>query len=119
MNFLYAFLIGGLICIPAQILIDLTKITPARILVLYVVFGVLLGDLGFYSPLFEFAGSGASVPLIGFGAAIAKGTREAIDSFGAIGILKGPFTAASAGCSASLLLGFFFSLFFKSKPKRA
>ena len=113
-----AFLIGGLICIPAQLLIDLTKLTPARILVLYVCFGVFIGGVGLYQPLFDLAGAGVSVPLIGFGANIAKGVMEAVDEYGALGILKGPFTAASIGCSAALIFGYLVTLLFKSKPKR-
>lgn len=119
MNYLFAFLIGGLICIPAQILIDTTKLTPARILVLYVLIGALISSLGLYKPLFDIAGAGASVPLIGFGATVIKGTKELIDDAGAIGILKGPFSSASAGCSAAIILGYLVSLIFKSKPKRA
>lgn len=119
MNYLFAFLIGGLICVPAQILIDTTKLTPARILVLYVVLGSVISSLGLYSPLFDLAGAGASVPLIGFGAAVIKGTKDLIDEVGAIGILKGPFSSASAGCSAAIILGYIVSLIFRSKPKRA
>ena len=119
MNYFFAFLIGGLICVPAQLLIDLTKLTPARILVLYVCLGSLLAALGAYKPLFDIAGAGASVPLIGFGAAIVKGTKEIIDSDGLIGILKGPFSSASAGCSTALLSGYLISLIFKSKSKKA
>ena len=117
MNYLYAFLLGGLICIPAQLLIDLTKLTPARILVIYVCFGAFLSAIGLYDPLFEFGGAGASIPLIGFGATIVNGTRKIIESDGAIGILKGPFSSAAAGCSAALILGYFISLIFKGKPK--
>jgi stage V sporulation protein AE len=119
LNYLFSFLIGGLICIPAQILIDKTKLSPARILVLYVIFGSLLSAFDIYSPLFKIAGAGASVPLIGFGATVIKGTKELIDEIGPIGILKGPFSSASAGCSAAIILGYIVSLIFKSKPKRA
>ena len=116
---IFAFLIGGLICVIAQILIDLTKLTPARILVLYVCFGALLGGIGLYEPLFNFSGAGVSVPLIGFGATVARGVKEAIDTDGAIGILTGPFTASAAGCSAALVFGYVAALVFKGKPKRA
>ena len=102
----------------AQILIDLTALTPARILVMYVVLGVLLGALGLYEPLYDFAGCGASVPLVGFGGNIAKGIREAIDRDGAIGILTGGFTAASAGCASALIFGYLSSLIFSGKPKK-
>ena len=114
----FAFLIGGLICVVAQLLIDFTKLTPARILVLFVSTGVFLGGIGVYDFLFEFSGAGASVPLLGFGATVATGVKEAVDKEGLIGILKGPFTAAAAGCSASLVFGYIVCLLFKGKPKR-
>lgn len=113
------FITGGLISAAAQILIDLTKLTPARILVLYVCIGVFLGSVGIYSALFDFAGAGISVPLIGFGANVAEGVKDAIDNDGFIGIFKGPFTAASAGCSAALVFGYVTCLIFKGKPKRS
>jgi len=115
----FAFLIGGLICVIAQLLIDLTKLTPARILVLYVTFGVFLGGVGLYTPLFDFAGAGVSVPLIGFGGNVARGVMEAVEKDGALGILTGPFTAAAAGCSAALVFGYLSALIFKGKPKRS
>lgn len=115
----FAFLIGGLICIAAQLLIDLTKLTPARILVLYVCVGVFLGGIGLYRIIFDFAGAGISVPLVGFGGNVANGVKEAINKDGAIGILTGPFTASAAGCSAALVFGYLFALLFKGKPKRA
>ena len=115
---LLSFAVGGLFCVAAQILIDLTSLTPARILVLYVAGGVLLGATGLYDPLFSFAGCGASVPLIGFGANIARGVKEAIDREGAIGILTGGFSAASAGCSAALIFGYLSALLFSGKPKK-
>ena len=114
-----AFAIGGFISVCAQILIDLTKLTPARILVLMVCFGVFLGGTGIYDFLFELAGAGVSVPLIGFGANVAKGVAEAIDSEGLIGILKGPLSAAAAGCTAALVFGYIICLIFKGKPKRS
>ena len=115
---LFAFLIGGLFCVVAQILIDKTKLTPARILVSYVVLGVLLGATGVFAPLFELAGTGASLPLVGFGANVAKGVREAVDEKGIMGVLGGAFSAAAVGCTVSLLMGFIMSLFFKGKSKR-
>ncbi len=116
---IFSFLIGGTVCIVAQILIDLTKLTPARILVLYVCLGVLLGGVGLYEPIFDFSGAGISVPLIGFGGTVAKGVKEAIDKDGVLGILTGPFTASSAGCSAALVFGYLTAFIFKGKPKRA
>ena len=115
---LLSFAVGGLFCVAAQILIDLTSLTPARILVLYVTGGVLLGATGLYDLLFSFAGCGASVPLVGFGANIARGVREAIDREGALGILTGGFSAASAGCSAALIFGSLSALLFSGKPKK-
>ena len=105
-----AFLIGGAICALVQIFIDKTMLTPARILVTLVCLGVLLYATGVYEPLFEIFGCGVSVPLIGFGATIARGVREAIDSTGAIGILTGGLTSTSAGITLALLLGLLFSL---------
>ena len=116
---IFSFLIGGAVCIVAQILIDLTKLTPARILVLYVCLGVLLGGIGLYEPIFDFSGAGISVPLVGFGGTVANGVKEAIDKDGALGILTGPFTASAAGCSAALVFGYLTALIFKGKPKRA
>ena len=117
-DILFAFAVGGIFCVIAQLLIDLTKLTPARILVLYVTVGVVLGAIGLYQPLLSFAGCGASVPLIGFGGLIAKGVREAIDEKGMIGILSGGISAASAGITASLLLGYLVAVFFRGKPKK-
>ncbi len=115
---LIAFAVGGFLCVVAQILIDKTAITPAKILVGYVISGIIIGGTGLYEPLFELAGCGVSLPLIGFGANVAKGVREAVDSMGVLGILGGAFSAASIGCTVSLLMGFLMSLFFKGKPKR-
>ena len=115
---LLAALMGGLICLFAQILIDKSKITPAKILVGMVVFGVFLGAVGIYDPLFKIFGCGVSVPLLGFGGNIANGVREAVEKEGALGILKGPFTAMSAGTSLALLLGLLLSVFFKGKSKK-
>jgi len=116
-NYIYAFVVGGLFCVIAQILIDKTKITPARILVTYVVAGVVLGALGIYKYIVDFAGAGATVPLTGFGNALAEGVREAVDKDGLIGALTGGITAAAAGISASMVFAFLASLFFKSKNK--
>ena len=117
MGYLNAFLVGGALCGIGQILIDRTKLTPARILTGYVVLGVVLSALGAYAPLSEFAGAGASVPLTGFGHVLAKGVREAIDKDGAIGILKGGLSAAAAGICASVVLGVVCSLVFKTHEK--
>lgn len=115
MIFLKAFLIGGFICAIGQILIDSTSLTPARILVSFVIAGVVLGALGLYKPIIDFAGAGATVPLTGFGANMAEGIRKAVAQKGLLGALTGPFTAAAAGISAALLLGVAAS--FVTKPK--
>lgn len=114
---LWAFLIGGAICAIAQILIDKTSLTPARILVLYVVCGVVLGAIGIYKPLIDFAGAGATLPLTGFGYLISEGMRKAIDERGALGIFTGALTAASGGTCAALVFGFFAAVFAKSKRR--
>lgn len=114
MNYLWAFLIGGVLCAVGQLFIDLTKLTPARILTGYVVAGVVLSAAGLYAPLAEFAGAGASVPLLGFGHLLAKGVRTAVAEKGASGILTGGLTAASAGITASLVCGVVCSLVGKS-----
>lgn len=118
MTYLWAFIVGGLFCIIAQILIDKTKLTPARILVGYVVAGVILGAIGLYEPLVNFAGAGAKVPLTGFGYVIAKGVREAIDEKGFMGILTGPLTASAAGITAALVFGLLAAVIFKDKKKK-
>lgn len=115
--YLWAFLVGGGLCVIAQILIDRTKLTPARILVLYVVVGVFLGAIGVYRPLAEFAGAGATVPLTGFGYAISVGVREAVDEQGLLGALTGGLTSAAGGIAAALIFGYLVCLFFKGKPK--
>ena len=114
MDYLWAFVVGGLICVVGQILIDKTKLTPARILTGFVVAGVILTAIGVYKPLAEFAGAGATVPISGFGYLMAQGVEKAIHSNGAIGILTGGFTAAAAGIAAAILFGFLAGLF--SKP---
>ncbi len=113
-----AFLMGGFICSVAQILIDKTKITPAKILVFFVVFGVFLGGIGMYEPLFKIFGCGMSVPLIGFGSAVARGVREAVMSDGFLGIIGGAFSAMGAGCAAALICGFIAALLVKGKSKK-
>lgn len=117
MNYLWAFVVGGLFCVVAQILIDKTKLTPARILVGYVVAGVILGALGLYKPIIDFAGAGASTPLTGFGYLISKGVREAVDEKGLLGAITGGMSATAGGISAAICFGFLASLIFKSKPK--
>lgn len=117
MDYIKAFLIGGLLCLIGQIVIDKTKLTPARILVCYVVLGVLLGALGIYQPLVDFAGAGATVPLTGFGNTLAKGIKEAVDTDGFIGIFTGGLTASAGGITAALLAGLFAGLIFKAKDK--
>lgn len=115
MIFLKAFVIGGLICVVGQLLIDLTKLTPARILVAFVVLGVILGGIGIYQPLVDWAGAGATVPLTGFGNALAQGTKEAIREQGALGIITGPLTASSAGITVAMISGLIAA--FVTKPK--
>lgn len=117
MEYLRAFLIGGLFCLIGQILIDKTKLTPARILVGYVVAGVILGALGLYEPIKEFAGAGAAVPLTGFGSALAKGVKEAVQEKGIIGSLTGGLKATAGGISAAITAGLLMSLIFKPKDK--
>lgn len=117
MEYLWAFLAGGCICAVGQLLIDLTKLTPARILTSYVVAGVLLGAVGIYKPFAEKAGAGAAVPLTGFGNLIADGVKKAVDEQGALGILTGSLTAGAAGITAALVLGLLASLFAKSSAR--
>ena len=117
MDYVWAFVIGGGICIIAQILIDKTKLTPARILVSYVVMGVILGGIGLYEPLTEFAGAGASVPLTGFGNLLAKGVKEAVDEKGFLGIFTGGLKSAAGGITAAIFAGLLASLIFKPKDK--
>ena len=112
-----AFLVGGAICALSQILIDKTKLTPARILVGYVVIGVILGGIGVYQPFAEFAGAGATVPLTGFGNLLAKGVKEAVQTDGFLGIFTGGLKAAAGGITAAVLFGLLAALFFKPKDK--
>ena len=111
MNYLWAFVTGGIICVMGQILIDLTKLTPARILVGFVVSGVILSALGLWQPVVDFAGAGATVPIIGFGHTLAHGMKEAVAKNGIVGIFTGGFTACAGGVAASLIFGFIASVF--------
>ena len=115
---LYAFLVGGTICIIGQILIDKTKLTPARILVIYVTLGTVLGGLGIYQYLVDFAGSGATVPLTGFGYNLAKGAKESVDQYGFIGAFIGGTKAAAGGIAAAIFFGYIASLISKPKMKK-
>ncbi len=117
MDYIKAFIIGGLICVTGQILIDKTKLTPAKILVCFVVTGVILQALGAYQILVDFAGAGATVPLTGFGYTLAKGTAIEINEKGILGILTGPLSAGAAGITAALMSGLIISFFTGSKDK--
>ncbi len=117
-KYLIVFVVGGFFCVIAQILIDKTKLTPARILVLYVCSGVALSALGLYQPLVEFANAGATVPLTGFGHLIAEGVRKAVDEQGLLGALTGGLGATAGGVAAAIVFGFIASLIFSSKPKK-
>lgn len=117
MDYLKSFLIGGAICLVGQLLIDKTKLTPARILVSYVVAGVILGAVGLYAPFAEFAGAGAAVPLTGFGNTLAKGVREAVDGQGFLGIFTGGLKATAGGITAAILAGLLAALLFRPKDK--
>ena len=117
MEYLKAFLVGGALCLIGQILIDKTKLTPARILVSYVVIGVILGGFGVYQKLVDFAGAGAGVPLTGFGNTLAKGVREAIEKDGFIGIFTGGLKASAGGITAAITAGLLASLIFRAKDK--
>lgn len=117
MEYLNAFLCGGILCGIGQILIDKTKLTPAKILVTYVIAGVILGGLGIYGPIREWGGTGATVPLTGFGFNLAKGVREAIDKDGWIGIFTGGFTAAAGGVTAAIVFGYLCAMIFKPRDK--
>jgi len=117
MEFVKAFLVGGALCLIGQILIDKTKLTPARILVSYVVIGVFLGAIGVYKPLVDFAGAGATVPLTGFGNTLAAGVREAVEEDGFLGIFTGGLKAAAGGITAAIFSGLLVSLIFRAKDK--
>lgn len=117
MEFIKAFVIGGALCVIGQIFIDKTSLTPARILVSFVVLGVILGAAGVYGPLVEFAGAGATVPLTGFGYSLAKGVREAVDQDGFLGIFTGGLKATAGGITAAVISGLIVSLIFKPRDK--
>ncbi len=118
MDFLQAFLVGGLICVVGQLLLSLTMMTPARILVSFVTAGVILTAIGLYEPVVEFGGAGATVPLTGFGYSLAKGVFEAVDEKGIIGIFTGGVTATSAGIAAAILFGYLVAVVFNPKTKK-
>ena len=117
MEYIKAFLVGGLLCVIGQILIDKTKLTPARILVSYVVMGVVLGSMGVYKSLTEFAGAGASVPLTGFGNLLAQGVKEAVDTQGFVGIFTGGLKSAAGGIASAVFAGLLASFLFKARDK--
>lgn len=117
MDYVKAFLVGGFLCAIAQVIIDKTKLTPARILVSYVVTGVILGGLGLYEPLVNFAGAGATVPLTGFGYALANGVGKAVEEQGFLGILTGGLAACAGGITAAMVAGLLASFFFRARDK--
>lgn len=117
MEYMKAFLVGGLFCLIGQVLIDKTKLTPARILVGYVVAGVILGAIGIYKPIVDFVGAGATVPLTGFGYTLAKGVKESIQNDGFLGILTGGLKATAGGITAAIIAGLLMSVFFKARDK--
>jgi stage V sporulation protein AE len=114
---LKAFFVGGLLCAVGQVLIDRTALTPAKILTAYVVAGVLLGAVGLYQPLADWAGAGATVPLTGFGNALAKGVKKAVEEKGVLGVFTGPLTASAGGIDAAILFGFLAAVIFKTREK--
>ena len=116
-DYIKAFVVGGSLCLIGQILIDKTKLTPARILVSYVVIGVILGAMGIYQPIADFAGAGATVPLTGFGNLLAKGVKDAVDKDGFLGIFSGGLSAAAAGISIAVFSGLLSGILFKAKDK--
>ena len=117
MDFVWAFIVGGAFCVIAQILLDKTKLTPARILVGYVTVGVILGAVGIYKPIIDFAGAGATTPLTGFGYIISEGVKKAVDEKGLLGAFTGGITAAAGGISAALIFGYISAVVFKGKSK--
>jgi len=118
MEYLIAFLVGGSICALVQILLEKTKLMPGRVMVLLVVSGAIISFLGWYEPFVEFAGAGASVPLLGFGHVLMKGVKEAVDEQGFLGLFMGGFKAGAVGCAAALIFGYIASLFFKPKMRK-
>lgn len=117
MEYIKAFLCGGVLCLIGQLLIDKTSLTPAKILVCYVVAGVVLGAVGVYQPLIDWAGAGATVPLTGFGSLLAKGVKQAVEEKGALGALTGGITSTAGGITAAIFFGFLVALVFKPKAK--
>ena len=117
MDYVKAFVVGGLLCVVGQLLIDKTKLTPARILVCYVVLGVFLGGIGLYERLVDFAGAGATMPLTGFGNTLARGVRKGIEEKGILGIFTGGLTAAAGGIAAAVVFGWLAGLIFRQKDK--
>lgn len=115
MMFLKAFVVGGLICVIGQLLIDLTKLSPAKILVMFVCIGVVLGGVGLYDKIIDFAGAGATLPLLGFGSSLAKGVREGIKQYGFMGVITGPLSACAGGVTVAILSGLVVA--FVTKPK--
>ncbi len=118
MDYLYAFLVGGIICAIGQVLIDKTKLTPARILVTFVVAGVILTAIGLYQKIVDFGGAGATVPLTGFGYSLAKGVMKEVDKIGLLGAFTGGFKATAAGLAAAVFFGFLMAMIFNPKPKQ-
>ena len=118
MEYLYAFLVGGILCVIGQILIDKTKLTPARILVIYVVAGTVLTCLGLYEPIVEFGGAGATIPLTGFGYTLGKGVMKGIAEHGLLGAFTGGVVSAAAGIAAAIFFGFLIALIFSPKKKK-
>ena len=119
MDYFNAFWVGGVICALAQILLDRTKMLPGRVMVLLVCLGAVISSFGLYEPFAEYAGAGASVPLLGYGNILMKGVKEAVDADGFIGLFKGGFKSGAVGCSAALIFGYIASLICKSKIKKA
>ena len=117
MKYVYVFIVGGLLCLVAQVLIDRTKVTPARIMVSYVLAGIILTAVGVYEPIVKFANAGATVPIIGFGYTLAKGVQKAVEADGWLGVLGGGVKGASTGIAAAIFFGMLFSLISKPKAK--
>jgi len=118
LDLLKAFVVGGIICVIGQLLIDLTKLSPGKVLSMFVVIGVLLGAIGVYEPLVEFAGSGATVPLTGFGYLLCTGVQKAVEENGILGIFTGGLTSAAGGVTAAIIFGLVMSVIFKPKSKK-
>ncbi|MBP2631840.1 MAG: stage sporulation protein [Firmicutes bacterium] len=114
-EYVMAFLVGGLICVVGQLLMDLTNLTPAHVLVVFVVVGTILGGLGWYQPLVELGGAGATIPLTGFGNSLAVGTLEGVDKYGFLGVFNGALSANASGMMAAIVFGFFMAVLFNPK----